>query len=462
MLQFLPHGVALLRRQVLIFVHPVLEFVDHAAVGNKVQAVLAVGQFVFRSVLAEEILVVILGQEFHAHGVTLAGLDGRLMEIRIDVGMHGTVKCKGVAGLVGQNIHVIRGAVEVGENKRHLVGRERGAVATGCLAVTGENVEHLAVEHGLDEFPGLRAEILIHGLARSKDLLRRSLRLGVAVGEAELIVVDAQSIHADTLALGFLDLGDDGHQIRGDLVAELLQFLCAVAVAAQTVIAQLDVVVVAQHSALGVAVFHQLVIDLVQLLPVGIEDLALSLKGCAADGAIRAFLVLAQHGKRHSLAVKLHRQSGVELLILSLQLAGLLHKGNQLRLEAAAGDFQILEKQAAVVGFQLFAVGGIQQGDIDSLLTLLQLRADLIKELTLTVVEFVSGIDGVADIGDGACGHKVFGKLRRFIKGGNLRLHGVRCADLFRAGVQLGLDFLHIGSHIGHFRKLHMYFSFTE
>ena len=114
------------------------------------------------------------------------------------------------------------------------------------------------------------------------------------------------------------------------------------------------------------------------------------------------------------------------------------------------------------MGFQLFAVGGIQQGDIDGLQALLQLGTGLVKELALSVIVFIGGIDGVADVSDGACGHEIFGKLGRLVKGGDLRLDRVCRADLFRAGVQLGLDFVHVGPHIGHFRKFHMYFSFTE
>ena len=83
----------------------------------------------------------------------------------MNIGVHRAVEGKGMACLMGQHIDIIRCAVEVREDKGHMIGGESGAIAAGCLALTGENIEQLAVKHLLDEFLCLGAEILIHRLA---------------------------------------------------------------------------------------------------------------------------------------------------------------------------------------------------------------------------------------------------------------------------------------------------------
>ena len=56
-LQFQPDGVALVRGEVGVLVHPVLELVHDAAIGQEEEAVLGVEQGVFPGVLAKEQMV---------------------------------------------------------------------------------------------------------------------------------------------------------------------------------------------------------------------------------------------------------------------------------------------------------------------------------------------------------------------------------------------------------------------
>ena len=52
-----------------------------------------------------------------------------------------------MAGLVGHDLDVMLGAVEVGKNKRHFVITQARAVATARLAGGGQHVHELVVQH---------------------------------------------------------------------------------------------------------------------------------------------------------------------------------------------------------------------------------------------------------------------------------------------------------------------------
>ena len=357
-----------------------LEFIHHAAIGDKIEAVFTVGKLVFCRLRAEEIFMIILRQKFHAHGVAFAGLDGRFAQVRVDIAVHCAVKCEGVTGLVGQHIDVSGCAVKVREDKRSLVFFKHRTVAAGGLALAGQHVEQLVVVEEVDEFLRLRAELLIHSAACGEDLLRRALWGRVAVREAELVVVNVQAVDADALALGLLDLRNDGDKIVCDLVAEGRQLLLSIAVAAEAVIAELNEVRIAKHAALRIAVVDELVIDLVQLRAVCIKDLALGLVSGAAYGTVGADLVLAEHRHGHGLAVKFHGHVGIELLIAGRQAVFLLHKLHKLRLEAAAADLELQEQQAAVVGLQLRAELRVQHGLVQTLEIDAQLGPALVEE----------------------------------------------------------------------------------
>ena len=80
-LQFQPDGVALVRGEVGVLVHPVLELVHDAAIGQEEEAVLGVEQGVFLSVLAKEQMVPGSRQELHGHGVDLGAFHGGAFQI---------------------------------------------------------------------------------------------------------------------------------------------------------------------------------------------------------------------------------------------------------------------------------------------------------------------------------------------------------------------------------------------
>src|SRR5699024_3360733 len=101
-------------------------------------------------VLAKEALGPRPGKELHTHRVDFAGFHGGpgvLHRHAVAVGPGG----KGVAGLVGDDLHVALGAVEVGKDEGDVVVGEGGAVAAAGLTGGGKHVQQPAVQHGVEE-----------------------------------------------------------------------------------------------------------------------------------------------------------------------------------------------------------------------------------------------------------------------------------------------------------------------
>ena len=92
-----------------------------------------------------------------------------------------------------------------------------------------------------------------------------------------------------------------------------------------------------------------------------------------------------------------------------------------------------------------------QQGLIELLEHFLDLRAGLIGEIVLRVVELVARIDGVADAGDRQVGHDVLAQLFEILISRDLLL---RAGSVFKAHaerVALGAKLVEIGPNIGQF-----------
>src|SRR5699024_7171866 len=96
----------------------------------------------------------------------------------------GQIALKGVAGLVGQHIHIGGGVVPVGKDKGGLVGGQDGHIAAVGLAGTAEDVKQLVVLHEVDELGRLAAELVVHGAGSVHAHLIALDRDGVAVGES--------------------------------------------------------------------------------------------------------------------------------------------------------------------------------------------------------------------------------------------------------------------------------------
>ena len=389
--------------------------------------------------------------------MALAGLDGGALEGVQAVHPGGPVGGEGVARLVGEHVHVPAGAHEVGEDEGGLVVGQLRAVAAGGLALPAEHVQQLAVVEEVNELLRLGAELVVHLLAGGQDVVGGALGLGVAVGEQEKVVVDLQAVHADALGLVILHPGHHRHQVRSDLAAEGGALLGAPAVAAQAVVAQGDIVLIAHGAALGGAVLHQLVIELVQLLPALLEPPATDLVSGLAHGPVGVLQEGSQLGQREGFAPPLHHSGGIELLVFAGELVLLLHQLHDLRLHAPHGDLQVGEQQRPEPLLQLGAELRSQQGQVDLLAHFLEGGADLVQVVALLLIELVPGVDGMAGVGQGEVGADLLAELLVGQVGIDLLLGGGGGLNPLQQPGGIRFDLLQVRPGVRHFCKFHRF-----
>ena len=383
----------------------------------------------------------------------LAGLQRRPLALAGDDEAAGEVR-KGVASLVGYDLHVARRAVEVGEDEGAVVAAEGGAVAAAGLALAGENVQQLVIVHEVDELGGLAAQLVIELAPGGEDVVRRALGLRVAAAELEGVVGVVHRVGlAEALGLAAVDGVGQGDDVLDNGLAEGLDVLLRVAVALHAVVAEGNVVAVAELLSHRVAQVHQLVIDGVQLVRVGHVPGALGLPGGEALGVVTGLLEGGHLGERVHAAVELYLGGGEELGVLGAERILLLQLGHDLGGEGAHVYLLVEEDDGAVLLRELGPPAGGDEAAVPAVDVLLQLGQGGIGVFHLGVVELVGGVDVVADVGDGEHGVEVGGvlvHLDEYGVGGLKALGGVQPCGGVGKELLCGLD---IGALIGHFRE---------
>ena len=429
----------------------VLEVVHHGAVGDEGQGGGQVAVAELAGIRAEEALGPGPGEELHAHGVDLAGLHAGPDALQRDA-LSVEPALEGMAGLMGDHLHIMLGAVEVGEDEGNLIVRDAGAVAAGALALGGEDVQQLPVQHGTEELPRLRGELAVELHALGQDLIRAACGAGIAGAELQGVVGKAHGIGlAKTLRLAAVDAVRHRDQILHDGGAELLHVFLPVAVAAHAVVAERGVALVAQLPSHLVPELHQLVIEAVQRRLVVLVPPALGLPGGETAGIVRIGLEGAQLGEGVDPALKGDLGGSQQFFIGLGQLVLPLELGDDFGREGLELHLRVGEQDLAVLGGEVRAEGALQHGFRPFLLDGLELRKKVVPELLLAVVVFVPGVDGVADAGKGRGGVDV-PQLRLLaqenLPGVGIALGGAQPLRQLRKGA---LDFRRIGAGINHF-----------
>ena len=451
----LPHAVALRRGHLRVGVDLVLEVIHHGAVGNEGQGGSQVAVKELAGIRAEEALGPGPGEELHAHGVDLAGLHAGPDALQRDA-LAVEPALEGVARLVGDHLHVVLGAVEVCEDKGDLIVRDAGAVAAGALALGGEDIQQLPVQHGPEELLRLGGELAVELHALGQDLIRGAHGPGIAGAELQRVVRETHGIGlSQPLRLAAVDAVRHRDEVLYDGGAELLHVVFSVAVAAHAVVAQGGVALVAQLSAHLVPELHQLVVEAVQLGLVVFVPLALGLPGGEAPGVVGVGLEGAQLGEGVDPALKGDLGGGQNLFIGLGQLVLLLQLGDDGGREGLELHLRVGEQDLAVLLGELLPEGARQHGLRPLLLNGLQLREEVVPELLLGVVVGVPGVDGVADAGQG--GRRVDVAALRLL--GEEDLPGLLIvagqAQPLRQPGQGGLHHLRLRTGIDHLGKLH-------
>ena len=314
-LQFEPDIVPLVGGQVGVLVHDVLELIHLTAVGQEDEALLGVGQGIFGGVLAEEEMMPGGGEELHGHGVDLGALHAGALQVLGDGFIPGgQIALEGMAGLVGQDVHIAGGVVPVGED------------AVG-LAGPAEDIKQLVVLHEVDELGRLAAELVVHGPGGVHPHLVALDGDGVAVGESHVQIGEGGLFDAGAPGPAGHHFSQQGNNIPGHLVPEDADFLGAVADAVHPGIGQLTVILVAQDDGLLVQVLDGALVELIELTAMGVEVAGLGLESRPADSGVQALLVGAQLGDGELLAVHFHQGAAVQTLVEAGNGVGLLLEG---------------------------------------------------------------------------------------------------------------------------------------
>ena len=430
--------------------------VDHRAVGDEGQRAGEVAVEELLGVGAEEAVRPRLCKELHGHRVHLAGLKARPDVVHGDA-LAVRPRFKGVTGFVRHDLNVVLRAVEVGEDEGNFIVHDARAVAACLLALGGEHVEQLIVEHGLEEFLRLGGELAVELHALGEDLIRRADGAGVAGAELERVVGKAHGIAlAEALGLLAVDLVGHGHEILHDCRAELFNVFLRVAVAAHTVVAERGVALVAELTAHRVAQLHELIVELVELCLIVLVPLALGLPCGKTLFIVRAGLERGELGERVDLALKGDLRRGKQLFILLRQLILLLHLGDDLGGEGLEREFCVDEHQIAELLGKFRAERAFEHRLRPRLVVLLQLGEEAVPELFLRVVKGVARVDRVADARKRRGGGDVLGLLLL----GEEHLAGLLVAlcglELLGERSEMLLGALGIGTGVGHFRKFHV------
>ena len=313
-----PQVVALGRRHRRAGVDLVLEVVDGRAVGQEQQRFGQVPPAEPVGVVAEEALHVGPGQELEAHGVDLGRLVGG-PEVVGERQVAALVALEGVAHLVGEDLDVALGAVEVGEHERHAVGGEAGAEPAAGLALAVGQVEEAAGVHAAEE----RAEVA-HGVEHLGGPGQHPVVVAERCGVAGQVVDGLVPGHQPVDARGRRSGGGGSRPRTGRRAPArrpaALDVGPVVVDPAHAPVAEAGEVVEAELGGHAGPQLDEVVEDAVELVAVGGGPVPDDLLGGVADGPVGALAVLLDRRQVEDLAVEGQLGRGQQLDVLGAEL----------------------------------------------------------------------------------------------------------------------------------------------
>ena len=391
LLQPAPRRLSLRRRQLGIFINDMLELIHHTAIWNEHAGVLKMHFPIGVSSVPEEPFHPFFREKFHGHGMAFRRLHGDVRMLPNGI-LSGKIALEGMAAFMGDYIHVPAGSVEVGEDERRVIQRKIGHISAHSLVLAAKHIKQTVLHHEVKKFLCLRGQLLIHPLSGRQDLLRRSRRIGISLLKINALVNIRKLLQSQTFLSSFMQLFHKRHEILLHLAAEGLYLRLIIAVSVHAVIAQLHIIFVPQLLRLFRAVFHQLIINVVQFLFIFLEKGGKLLPSPPSDFPVGISEIGPQQGQVQRLAVPVDLRRSEKLFIGSCQRIFLLHQRNQLLLHGFSGQLHIFKGHRSDLFLQYFAVRGI----IQKLLVLdhhvAVARAHFIIIILLRAVKFIRGI----------------------------------------------------------------------
>ena len=288
------------------------------------------------------------GQEFHGHGVYLAGFHaGPDVTHGHAVPVH--IGRERVARFMGHHFHVMLGSVEVGKDKRYAVIHDAGAVSAAFLSFGGKHVHQLSFQHHAEEFAGFRGQLVIELFAGCQDIIRRPLGPRIAGAEFQRVVSIAHGVFlAQALCVRPVNAFCHRYQIGPHGRPELLHVFFGIAVAAHAVVAQLGKAFIAHLPAHAVPQLRQFIVDLIQLVLVILVPLSFSLPGRQPPLIVRVSLEGRHLGNGIDPAFKRNLGGSNQLLVFIAQVVFLLQLRDNIRGEGLQFHLRLDKHQVTV------------------------------------------------------------------------------------------------------------------
>ena len=294
--------------------------------------------------------------------------------------------------------------IEAGKDERRLQALKIGHIAGGCLAGLVLQIHQLMFDHEVDELPGFGADLMIHLLRRPDHKGIVSGRLGIAVRENHLFVTEADGVKSETLCLRLVELPAQRHQHRAYLLAESGNLFFTVVRASLLQIADRDVILIAEILTNLIADPDQLVPNFLQARLIVLIELGIRPDRRAAHLAVGILKILLHAVEVQDLAVKGNLRRGHDFLVFVGQAALALAQGDILLAEELLLQVDAHKKLLAELLFQFRAETAACDGFVEGDIRLLQQGAGFVEIFHFFFVEFVAGVERVADIGKRALG----------------------------------------------------------
>ena len=403
-LQISPHLIARLRAQGRICVHDILELIHHGPVGDKDAAVLKMHLHIILRPAAEEAVHPRLREEFHGHGMGLRSLHGDIRMLADGI-FRSDKSLERMAAFVGDNVRIPAGPVKVREDKRRLVVRQIGHVAASLLGLAADDVKQFVVTHEVHEPAGLRRQFIVHQAAGFQDLSRIAHRLRIALGKINSLIFKMKMIQSEPDPSSLMQLLCKWDEIALYLLSELPDILTPVAVSLHAGIPEIQIVLSAHRSCLLCAVFHQAVIDVIQLFPVLCKELGILFPCFHTDLPVLIVKIGIHQGQVQRLAPPVDLGCCQKHVVFRLDLIFLLHQRKDLLIHGLHRQLHVFEGDFADLLLQIRPVRRLIQLLLISHIQVSDLRLDSVIEVLLFAVIFIRHIDIMPDLGQRHEGH---------------------------------------------------------
>ena len=240
----------------------------------------------------------------------------------------GQIALKCMSVFMRDHVYVAAGSVKVCKDKGRMILVQIGHIAALFFILSAEHIEELILHHEIEKFFGFGGQLRIHLLSALQNFLCSAHRIGIAFFEVNLIIDIRKLLQTEALSSDLVYALRKRYEYFLHLSAEILDIVSVVAVTVHSVVAQLDIIVIAHRLCLRGAVFYQLVINVIQFIRNCHKVIAVSLPCLSSYGSVVSGQIGTQQGQIAYLPVKRNLRGRDQLIVLSRQRVFLLHQAD--------------------------------------------------------------------------------------------------------------------------------------